>query len=57
MNALRHAVKVWQTAYRCQRCKEVWLHIETSDDDDEAHGLPDDLRWCDCGGKLVKQHG
>jgi hypothetical protein len=44
--------RLWITAYRCERCRSDYAHVEVSPVADEAHGLSVLARWCECGGFL-----
>jgi hypothetical protein len=41
------------TPYECERCGERVLHVELWVGDDRAHGLPEGLCRCECGGSYV----
>lgn len=43
------------TIYRCGLCGNNVLHHECWLGDDEAHGLPLERRYCDCGRGLLME--
>jgi hypothetical protein len=43
---------VWVTRYVCSTCAAQSQHVELSPVEDEPHGLPFVMRWCECGGFL-----
>lgn len=42
------------TVYCCAECGDNAVHVECWEGDDEPHGLPAELRRCECGGRYVE---